>query len=85
MIRKKVLLILALTTAASIAFSVTACVASNNQTMQKQLSFHCYLFVSLTEANPLQNVCHVNYNYTNPRAWVVGLKTIAIPCCPLKA
>ena len=32
MIRKKVLLILALTTAASIAFSVTACVASNNQT-----------------------------------------------------
>ena len=31
MIRKKVLLILALTTAAAIAFSVTACVASNNQ------------------------------------------------------
>ena len=34
MIRKKVLLILALTTAASIAFSVTACVASNNQSSE---------------------------------------------------
>ena len=27
--------------------------------LQWQLSFHCYLFVSLTEANPLQNVLHV--------------------------